>query len=340
MKADLPKRVQIKHGAYYYVTAQGAKRIWTRLSAVRDGMPAMYMALAELNRKEILDDRMPALITDWLTDVATKHTPKTQENDAYQCRNISDAFVEFRASQIRPPDVVEFLQQYRDMPRTYNAHRAILRDLMRYAEQRGMREPGSNPVDSIKTIPMAKRNRYITDSELRRIKVAAVYGEDGKPTRSGLMICALIDLAYLTGQRIGDLITLKWSQVGRDGILFNPSKVSKSTGAKVFIEMTPHLAALVARLKVLKRADITANVITRQNGQPFKYTGAFTAWKRAVKRAGVAPCHFHDIRAKAITDVDAIRGIGEAQRMGGHSTQAQTKDYIHHKTALRTAATR
>lgn len=106
MKADLPRRVQVKHGAYYYVTAQGAKRIWTRLSAVRDGIPAMYMALAELNRHDIEDDRMPALITDWLTNVATKHTAKTQENDAYQCRNIGEAFVEFRASQI--PNQMKF----------------------------------------------------------------------------------------------------------------------------------------------------------------------------------------------------------------------------------------
>ena len=57
---------------------------------------------------------------------------------------------------------------------------------------------------------------------------------------SGLL-CALMDLENLTGQRMCDLFKLKWSQVTRDGILFAPAKVLGSTGAKVLIESTPKL---------------------------------------------------------------------------------------------------
>lgn len=108
----------------------------------------------------------------------------------------------------------------------------------------------------------------------------------------------------------------------------------------MLIEWTPKLRQVVARLKELKRADITAYMVTTQTGQPFTYSGASTAWKRAVKRAGVRGVTFHDLKAKALTDVDGERGIGEAQKMGGHSTQSQTADYVRHKTARKTGATR
>ena len=212
---------------------------------------------------------------------------------------------------------------------------------MRYAEERGWREPGTNPVDSIRTMPLRARDRYITDSELRRIKVAACYGNDGKRTKSGKMICALIDMAYLTGQRISDLLSLEWKDVKQDHILFKPSKVENSTGAKIAIGMTQKLAEVITRLKALKTKDITRHVfVTQKGGQKYKYSGASTAWKRAVKRAGIENAHFHDLRAKALTDVDDRRGMGDAQRMGGHTTQNQTADYVRHKTARKTGATR
>ncbi|WP_176928774.1 MULTISPECIES: hypothetical protein [unclassified Variovorax] len=74
----------------------------------------------------------------------------------------------------------------------------------------------------------------------------------------------------------------------------------------------------------------------------YTYDGASTAWTRARERAKVKNAHFHDLRAKALTDIDGVidRGIGQAQTMGGHSTQTQTADYVRHKRAKKTSATR
>lgn len=346
MKSDLPKRVFEKNGSYYYVTPNGTKRKWTKLCRVKEGMPALYRALAELTAADVLDDSMPKLIGDWLREVSATHSKKTQANDSYMCREVGKAFIEFRASQVKPPDVVDFLKAYRVMPRSYNAYRSHIRELMRYSIERGWREPGSNPVDSLRTMSLKARTRYISDSELRRIKIGAIYSNP-HPTlgyrtknRSGLMLCALIDMAYLTGQRISDLLSMEWSEIRSDGILFAPAKVAGSTGAKVLIQWTPKLRDVVARLRVLKRRDITRWMFTTQNGQQFTYSGASTAWKRAVARAGVKGVTFHDLKAKALTDVDESRGIGQAQTMGGHSTQTQTADYIRHKKAKKTGATR
>lgn len=131
--------------------------------------------------------------------------------------------------------------------------RAILIDeLLRFAEEKGMRESGSNPIDSVRTMTVKARSRYITDSELRRIKVAMLRSSGQRADQinpAGQMTCAIVDMAYLTGQRIGDVLALQWTSVGRDGILFQPAKTEGSTGAQVLIEWTPRLRALIDRVK-------------------------------------------------------------------------------------------
>lgn len=352
-RAALPAGVFEKHGAFYRVKADGTKRRWIRLSAVKDGLPAMYAALAKLGAAEISgDDRMPQVCEDWMKEIGSQHKPKTQANDRTHNRVISEAFAEFRAAQITPKVVAEFLKQFRSMPRSYNAYRTALRERLRYAESRDMRPAGSNPVDSVPTMATKARTRYLTDSEVRRIKAAAMRGRDGLRTRSGFTICCLMDMAYLTGQRIGDLLSLSWSDIRQDGIHFEPSKTEDSTGVRITIKWTPKLKDLVERLKNPPALPGKAGepgkvkpvssiwVFSKLNGQRYTYDGASTAWTRARDRAGVKNAHFHDLRAKALTDVEEVEGIRKAQRMGGHSTESQTADYVRQKKARQVGATR
>lgn len=339
MKRTLPPRVYEKGGTYWHVAAVGEKRLWSKLCRVRDGLPALYMALAALAAGETIDDAMPKVAADWLANVATTHVAKTQQGDRRRCNEIAEAFAEFRAGQVKPVDVAVFLRQFKGTPRTFNAFRSTFRELMRYAEEYGHRPAGTNPVASLRTMKTPPRSRYITDSELRRIKIAAMYSPSGKRSRSGPMLCALADMAYLTGQRIGDLLALEWTALGKDGIAFAPAKVRGSTGARVLIEWTTRLRALADRLKSFDRHNIRF-VFAKESGRQYTYNAAAAAWDRAVRAAGITDVHFHDIRAKALTDVDMARGIGEAQLMGAHSTQNQTVGYIRHKTAKKTSATR
>lgn len=337
------KGTRIAGGRYYLVRADGPRRVWVPLTRVDEGLPAFYAALsAALNRPTVPDDAMAQVIAAWQSDVMPRHAPKTQRDERAVCATIAASFVEFRACDVRPPDVADYLQAFRAKPRTHNAHRAMLRELMRYAEERGWREAGSNPVAPIRTQSTPPRTRYITDSELRRIKVAAMTGDDGLRTRSGPMLCALIDMAYLTGQRIGDLLALEWADLGADGVRFTPGKTASSTAASVVIEWTPRLRDVERRLHELRvaRRGFAPQVFTTQDGRAYTYWGASTAWRRAVKRAGIRDCHFHDLRAKALTDVEAAHGMQAARRMGTHSTEQQTAEYTRKRAGSRTRATR
>ena len=333
---------QIKAGRYYLVIAEGKRRRWVGLTKVRDGVSALLRALADLRDAGAKAYTIPSLVSDWERDVMPRHAERTRVMDRHYNALIAETFAAFTPADVRPPDVADLLRLLQSKPKTHNMVRAQIGELMRYAIERGFRDPGSNPVSALRTMKTPPRDRYITDSEVRRIKVGGIYGDDGKRTRSGLMLCALIDLAYLTGQRIGDLLTLEWSQITDDGIAFKPSKTTHSTGARVIVGWSPKLRNVVARLRALKieRVAFTRKVITTQDGQPYTYSGAQTAWKRAVKRSGVKGLTFNDLRAKAITDTDRLQGRAAANAKGAHSTEGQTMDYIRHKTARKTGATR
>lgn len=300
---------------------------------------------------------MPAVIAAWERDVMSRHSAKTQENEIGRGKRIAEAFAEFRAGQVTAPDIAEFLQPLRSMVRTHNLYRSQLRELMRYSIERGWRT--ENPVDHIRTFTERPRTRYITDSEMRRIKVAGIYGKDGKRTRSGLMLAALFDMSYLTWQDISMLLALRWSRdseapdapfKGEDGLFFRRSKVAATTGAAVTIEWTPRLSEVVDRLRRLRaerllarrasQRTVTELVLTRQDGLQLSYSGAATAWKRAVKRAGIPGVMFRDIRAKALTDKEARDGMSSARDMAAHSTDSQTAAYVRRKSFRRTTATK
>jgi integrase len=357
MGKNLPPRVFLRSGRYYHVSAEGKRRVWVSLSRVREGLPALYAALAQIERERIADDRMSALIADWQLDVMPRHAAKTQRDDIARCRIIGQSFAEFRAGQVRAPDVAEFLAAWRDKPRTHNAYRAQLRELMRYAIERGYRV--DQPCDHIRTMRTPPRHRYVTDSELRRVKVAALRGSDGKPTRSGRMLCALLDVLYLTGQRPSDVLDLRWVRDPDDpdaphisdaGLVFRPSKTRRSSCAAVVIEWTPRLRDAIRRAQVLqaerlmmRRADqrvVSGWVFTTISGSPMQYFGASSAWQRAVRRAGVVGIELRDLRAKALTDKEGADGMPAARAMGAHSTESQTADYVRRRAPTKTKATR
>lgn len=152
------------------------------------------------------------------------------------------------------------------------------------------------------------------------------------------MACAVVDMAYLTGQRIGDVLALERGDMGKEGILFRPTKIEDSTGASVLIEWTSSLRALAARIRSFPKAHMKN--VCHQDGQPYGYEAFKSAWRRALTRCGIKDTHIHDLRAKALTDVDRAHGALAAQRIGAHSTQSQTAGYVRHKKAIQTNATR
>lgn len=354
MKKDptLPPCV-FEHGRWYRILVD---RKWQRLSPISAGLPAMWRAYAALGESDE-QMRMPGLVAEWEDKVLALRAPKTRLDTKARTSKVAVAFAEFRPSEVQPPHCVEFLSAWSAKPRSFNAYRALLSELFRYAIETGRRPVGTNPVrDVIRTKAEKPRERCPTTSEIRRVKIGCVYGMSGgrvnrkARTRQGIVMAAFIELAYLSGQDVGRIVLLRDTpnrdepsepHVTADGLSFRRSK----TGGRVVISFTPRLLAAVEALRAIraerrkKTGKIHPYLLTRQDGTPMTYEAMANAWQRGIKRSGVAHFMARDIRARALTDKDSRDGRREANAMGTHATEGQTATYIRHKTPRTTKAT-
>lgn len=356
---ELPRGVFAKGKRYYLVTAEGKRRIWHKLSRIDEGLPALYVALAkkklELARDPTLMGTLPALIGDWQLEVMPAHGAKTQIMDKFYNKNIAEALKLWTPEKLDAPACTEFLKQFKTMPRTFNGYRGQLRELMRFAEEKGRRKAGTNPVDALRTMKNPARTRCPTASELRRVKVGCIYGDDGLKTRSGMTMACVIEFLYLTGQDVSVAIRLLDARdplqpdephCTGEGIFFQRDK----TGGAVVIQWTPRLVAVVDRLRRMKaermlkkkahQRIVTPCLFTKHDGHPLTYEAVANAWQRGIKRAKVAHFMLRDIRAAAMTDKEEVDGMRAASAMGAHATESQTAEYVRRRRARKTGATR
>lgn len=319
-KNGLPKRTYLRHGAYFFVRPDGT---WVKLSREKDGLPAMFRALAALVDSAACADMMPAVITRWMDEAKvegnwSKGYTEDQERIAIV---MSRKLAKCRPAQMTSKACKEYLGAFVATKRTYNWHRTMLRQVLSFAAVEGLRD-GANPVDDVPTKTLKKRTRIVTDAEIAALKKAAL-----QAARNGAALVQMIDLAQLTGQRIGDLINLRWQDVTEAGILVTQGKGQGAV--KLLIEWTPALRAAIA---ACKRGDPLGHVLKTQSGRGYRYSGIRSAWVRACERAGIEDLNIHDLRGRA--GVDAMgeeQDIRAAQKLLGHKGEAMTRHYVEGK---------
>jgi integrase len=130
-----------------------------------------------------------------------------------------------------------------------------------------------------------------------------------------------IDLAVSTGQRRGDLLTLKREQLTDAGIVFTQSK----TGKRVLIEWSADLKAITDRAKALKPDIPNEYVLRKRNGRPYSEDGFSAIWQRLMAKhaaAGGVRFSFHDLRS---VSADGAATAEEARDRLGHASVETTK---------------
>lgn len=178
-------------------------------------------------------------------------------------------------------------------------------------------------------LPKSKpRDRLITDDEFRRLRAMA-------PMR----VQIAMDLALITGQRQGDILKFRWSDISdlaqplrdpKTGAVIATQELNvrqKKTGKRIGIAITPELEAVLDRCWVLPTggADGGEWILARRIGGRYTAEGFRALWQRTrrkwVKR-GNESARFHDIRAMAATKQPTIE---HAQLLLGHSSPNLTR---------------
>lgn len=305
-KADhhLPPRMYAKHGSFYYVSRSNK---WINLG--RD-LAIAKRKWAELDGAGPAAAGMAALMDRYLLEVVPTKAARTQQDNREEMERLRAVFGAMEARDVRPMHVAKYLDlRGKQAPTRANREKALLSHVFSMAMRWGITD--TNPCRGVRRNPERPRERYITDEEYR-----AVWAQANSTVRG------LMDLAYLTAQRIGDLIELRHADITQAGVRI----VQNKTGAKLLVRMTPELRAVIDRITRIHPKVRGMTLLCTRTGQPYTYDGISSMFKRAVKAAGVPDFHIHDLRAKALTD--ARRAGQDAQRLAGHANETMTARYI------------
>lgn len=294
---DLPACVYLRHSAYYLVE----RGKWIRLGA------DLKAALAEYaRRKSEPTEGMPGLLHRWLEQITVaKATRKTYSSAV---RKLVEIMAEFDVADVKASDVRALLHHYRAKPATANVLRNVLIGALELACIEGIVE--RNVARDTRPMKTATRDRLITDTEMTALRANA------SPTMR-----VIIDLCYLTGQRIGDVRMIRYADIGDDGIAFRQQK----TGHRMVVAWTDELRAVVAEARALHQSVKGLTLLHSRQGTPLSYWTIRTLWDRACEAAGVEDAHIHDIRAKSGTDARA-QGL-DSMALLGHTTESSHNRY-------------
>lgn len=166
-----------------------------------------------------------------------------------------------------------------------------------------------NPCQGVKGFREKGRDRYVTDEEFQKVKGLAHF-----------TVADAMDLALLTGQRPADVLKIRLADI-RDGALW---VVQNKTGARLGIEITGELAAVIDRIITRPRKAIGAFLIQDEDGQPLTVYALRSRFDKAREAAKVS-FQFRDIRAKAATDTG---DLAHSQRLLAHKNRQMTEQYI------------
>jgi len=298
----LHPRMYCKSGSYYRVS----QNKWRKLG--RD----YYHALREYARLEANTEGWGRLVELAYEEYYRRTKPLAKgtmaQYEGIRAR-IIHGFSDFEPHEITGRDVTAFLWQYRDTPNIANRSLSVLRHIFDVGMKTGACE--HNPAHGVKRLDELKRERVLTDAEY-----AAIHA------KANPVIKVVMDLCYLTGQRIGDILSLRRDQVTDDGILFKQQK----TGARLVVQMTPDLAETIAAAKRLRKVASAYLLHPKGKGTPYSYWAIRDAYGRAAAAAGVEDTGLHDLRAKSLTDLK--RAGGNPTALAGHRLESTTLRYL------------
>jgi integrase len=219
---------------------------------------------------------------------------------------------------IERTDIARIHHQLRHIPYQANRVLGVLSIMFNLAESWSLRPTFSNPCRGVKKYKEKKRERFLNREELRRLGEALRIEEEFAPSA-----VACIRLLLLTGCRLGEIQTLKWSYLDLDTCLaFLPDS---KTGRK-----TLYLGSVA--VKLLKS-------IPRQKNNPYVITGDIEGqhltdmqkpWRRIRKLAELPDVRIHDLRHTfASSGVALGQGLPIIGRLLGHTQPQTTARYAH-----------
>ncbi|MDP7230079.1 MAG: tyrosine-type recombinase/integrase [Alphaproteobacteria bacterium] len=141
-------------------------------------------------------------------------------------------------------------------------------------------------------------------------------------------------VAYFTGQRSADILTMKWTDIAGDEV----HVVQEKTGAEIWVPLHPDLQAELAVTERRGKTIIAAELLRADGqrsataGQPLSKDAFKKYWERERKRLGLNSTQFentlHGLRKNAtINLLEAGCTNSQVKAITGHSTDVMVNLY-------------
>lgn len=309
------------------VTAEQARNEATQLKGevARGGDPAFARTA------ERASPTLAAFAQRYLVEHASvKKKPASAAADERNLRNhVLPALGRMKLTYISRAQVAKFHHDMREKPGAANRCLALLSKMFNLSEKWGLRPDGTNPTRHVEKFPERKFERFLSDTELKRLGTVLATAErsGGHPS-----VIAAIRLLIFTGCRRDEILKLQWTQVDFERACLHLS--DSKTGSKVIPLGAPAL-------------ELLAN-LPRMDGNPYvlpglvrgkHYVALEKAWGRLRLQAGLPDVRLHDLRHSFAS---MAAGMGESLvligSLLGHADTATTARYAHLSNDPRQAA--
>ena len=198
-----------------------------------------------------------------------------------------------------------------DSPHYANYFVRVLRILFFYAADIGELKTADNPAVKVSEVKYARSKPQPWPQEL--IDAARAARPHGEKTR------LLFEMLYCTGQRVGDVLKAKWTDIQGDSIAVAQGK----TGAALSLPMTDNLK------ECLRRAERRGETILTARGKatPWAYRGAADAMMKLRKEIGAEAHNIHAIRHTVASEIGEAGDDADVMSITGHTTSAMVRHY-------------
>ncbi len=330
---DFQRNGQRFHGSTGVTTRRDAERYESNLKT--------KIALGDNSRPPIT----LAAACDLYWEDKGKHEANAYTTE-YQLGNLCRLMSETRTiGLLRQSDLTEFVRKRRQekarhkktviSAATLNRELQLASRVWRYARSQGYDVLPADDPDAIKWAELKakepkERVRELSAAEEKRLIEQLVPD-----------LLAVVEFAYLSGQRKTAIVTLEWPRVDLDGMR---AGVITKGGKEHWFPLTERLAEII---KARPRVEGCERVFTyecrrpspprkdrprRYRGQryPFSQGGWARQWYTALKDAKISNFRFHDLRHTSATRVVRSSGnLKAAQKLLGHTDIGTTARYAH-----------
>jgi integrase len=279
---------------------------------------------------------MQQLSDKYEREVVSEKAPSTQKSNRYSLQRIRTAFGNNSVTAIEARHIYQYREHIgkTESEKKYNLDHEVLSHMFTKSIEWGLLKDHPMTGKKVTKYSLPSRDRYVEDWELEQFFSIA-------PP----LILAYLSLKGLTGLDKGDLLSIKVSCIGEDGITVEARKKTrnKRNGRKrtfpfVFGDgsTTGIKEALDIILNLKGRPDITPYLFCttkgKDRGRPYikedgTTSGFDSIWQRVMKKALketklVERFTEHDLRAKVASDAATDE---EAQRQLDHTNVSTTR---------------